>query len=105
VAAKGVEMNDEHDDKTQDAFEAPAPQKRFADIRNQRNSVAEEKAYLLRQLGDLINRVPPSVASGGVATVRAWKEARKTAAAVAAESSASVPQITAQINNMRRFIF
>lgn len=97
-------MKDEHDDKTIDAFAQPTQTMQFVDIRNQRNSVAEEKACLLRQLGDLINRVPPSVASGGIVTVRAWKDARKTAAAVAAKSSASVPQITAQTNNMRRFI-
>lgn len=79
------------------------PRKPFKDIRNQRDSTAEEKAKLLLALGELINTIPPKIKGGGpVNDVREWKRVRGECAKVAGNARASVPDITAAISNMRR---
>jgi len=75
----------------------------FRDIRNQRPSVAEQKAALALELGRLLTKPPASVVNGSVQKVREWQAARARAAKVAGSSRSSVPELTAAINNMRRF--
>lgn len=79
---------------------APKP---FKDIRNTRESLAEEKARLCLELGGLIKRAPPKVVNGSVQTVREWQQARAAAAKVAASSRSSGQELRTAINNMQRF--
>ena len=83
--------------------ETAAPQQ-FKDIRNQRPSVAEEKAEKALQLGRLCLAIPPHIKSGGsINNVRSWTMARNAAAKVAANKRASVSELSAAISNMERF--
>lgn len=76
----------------------------FKDIRNQRPSVAEEKAHKALQLGRLCNAIPPQIKAGGtIDKVRDWRKSRDAAAKVAANKRASVAELSAAINNMARF--
>lgn len=79
----------------------PAP---FKDIRNTRPTAAEEKAALCLELGRLCMRVPPVVQSGSIEKTREWVAAQKVGLALAKNARASVPQLTAAIANMRRFL-
>lgn len=79
---------------------APKP---FKDIRSQRSSTAETKALLLRELGDLINRVPPQIMAAGIERTREWRAARDAAAKIAGNSRSSVPDLMRAIKDMRRF--
>jgi len=70
------------------------PGKPFKDIRNQRDSVAEEKAVLCKLIGERCNKAPQSVVQGYVQTVRQWQEARKKAMKVAGNKRASVSELS-----------
>ena len=48
----------------EDWIGSPEPRP-FKDIRNQRDSVASQKATLLLRLGELINRIPQNIRDGG----------------------------------------
>ena len=52
----------------------------FKDMRNTRESVAEEKARLYLELGSLIKAPPSRVINGSVQIVREWQAARAAAA-------------------------
>lgn len=82
----------------------PEQRPQFRDIRNTRESTAETKAGLVWDLGQLCKKVPPSIASGSVQRTHEWMAAQKVALALAKNSRATVPQLTAAISNMRRFI-
>ncbi len=76
----------------------------FRDIRNQRASIAEEKAERALRLGRLCMSIPPAIRSGGsVNLVREWQQARSAAAKVAGNKRSSVAELDAAINNMQRF--
>lgn len=75
----------------------------FRDIRNQRQSVAEQKAELSLTLGRLCARVPPSIRDGSVNLVREWRATRAAASKVAGNSRSSVHDLTAAISNMQRY--
>jgi hypothetical protein len=77
--------------------------KPFKDVRNTRESVAEEKARLCLELGALIKRPPASVVNGSVQSVREWQAARAAAAKVAGSSRSSGQELRTAIGNMRRF--
>lgn len=78
--------------------------RKFKDIRNTRPTNAEEKAAQLLRLGELINKIPDSIKSGGtVDQVRSWKKDRDAAAKIAGNSKSSVNEITAAIHNMGRW--
>lgn len=83
---------------------APPTGGAFRDIRSTRPSVAEEKAVLLYDLGQLLNRVPASVRNGSVQLVRQWKAARDSAQKVAGNSRSSVHEISAAVNRLRQFL-
>ena len=88
----------------QDLF-APAQSRElpFVDIRNQRDSVAEQKAVCLKELGELLRRVPVSVRNGSVQDVRQWKRDREESAKVAKNQRSSVNELSSAINRMKKW--
>lgn len=86
-----------------DLFGYAAPTKPFKDIRNQRDSVAEQKAELCLQLKRLVNTVPDSVRSGSIQNTRAWMARQEKAKKVLASSRSSVAELTDQIAQMRAY--
>jgi len=79
------------------------PPRPFKDIRSTRPSVAEEKAQLCLELGALCHAVPAAIRDGSIDKTREWITAQKAALKIAKNSRASVQELTAAINNMRRF--
>lgn len=75
----------------------------FKDIRNTRPSVAEEKAALCLQIGELARKVPASVCNGSVNKVREWKAVAVSALKTAGSRRSAVPDLTAAITNLARF--
>ena len=78
------------------------PRKAFKDIGNQRPSVAEEKAILAKELGELARRIPPACADWSVNRVREFMDSQEKAAKVAANSRATIPELTSALGNLRR---
>ena len=81
------------------------PQRKpFKDIRNTRESSAEEKARLALELGSMCNTCPAAIKNGGtINQVREWKRDREAAMKVAGNKRASIHDLTAAINSMRRY--
>lgn len=73
----------------------------FKDIRNQRPSVAEEKARLCLELGNLTQRVPASIMAAGIEKTRQWRAAQESAIKVLKSSRSSVTELTIAIKNMQ----
>jgi hypothetical protein len=66
--------------------------KLFRDIRNQRESVADQKARLCLQIGALCAQIPEEIKRGGtVQRVREWKAVRDACMKVAGSHRSSVP--------------
>ncbi|GHC72794.1 hypothetical protein GCM10007320_08910 [Pseudorhodoferax aquiterrae] len=86
-----------------DLFGYTPPLTPFKDIRNQRDSVAEEKAVLCARLNAMLRRAPRSIASASVQATRNWQAAHKTAKKVLEDKRASVQQLASAINSMERF--
>lgn len=86
-----------------DLFGYTPPQRAFKDTRNTRPSVAERKAELLLELGSLINRCPAKVRDGSVQVVRQWQHTRAAAAKIAANSRASIDDLTRAIGSMAAY--
>lgn len=82
-----------------DLFGFVAPSK-FKDIRSTRPSVAQRKAELLLELGRLCNRFPNKARDGDIKAVREWKLTREAAMKIAANSRASVEDLTRAIGSM-----
>lgn len=78
----------------------PAP---FVDIRNTRESVAEEKARLCMELNGLLKTPPQSLGAASIQTVRAFKYAHKTALKVFANKTSSRGDLQSAISSMRAF--
>ena len=66
-------------------------------------TIQQEKAILCRELGALVMRIPPPVASGSIQLVREWKHERIKAASVLKNKSSSLPAIKRQLERMQRF--
>jgi hypothetical protein len=77
--------------------------KPFKDIRNTRESVAEEKARLVMELGWLFRSPPPSVVNGSIQKVRQWTAAREAARKVAASARSSAHDLRSAITSMQGF--
>ena len=77
--------------------------KPFRDIRNTRESVAEEKARLAMELGLLLKKPPACVINGSVQIVRSWTAAREAARKVAGSARSSTHDLRSSINAMRGF--
>jgi len=86
-----------------DLFGYAAPQRAFRDIRNQRPSVAEEKAALCLTLGELCRKVPLSICNGDVKSVREWRLHLDKAQKVLSSKRSSVHELTAAIAQMRSY--
>jgi hypothetical protein len=77
--------------------EAVAP---FKDIRNQRESVAEEKARLCQELNGLLRRTPKASAIATVQQVTAYKYAHKAALKVLQCKTSSRQELETAITSM-----
>jgi hypothetical protein len=86
-----------------DLFGYTRPRAQFQDIRNQRPSVAEEKATLCLQLGELCRRVPPSICNGDVKSVREWRMHCESARKKLGNKRSSVTDLTTAIAQMRSY--
>lgn len=62
-----------------DLFGFNQPTAPFSDIRDQRPSVAEQKAILCKTLGELLRTTPPRINSASINETRAWKDAHARA--------------------------
>lgn len=82
------------------APEAPA----FVDIRNQRESVAEEKARLCMELNALCKTPPRSLNSASINTVRAWRVTHKAASSVLARKDSSRTELQSAIESLRMYL-
>lgn len=86
-----------------DLFGHTLPVKPFKDIRNQRDSVAEQKAELCLQLKRLGSTVPDAIRGGSIQQTRAWMTRQEKAKKVLASSRSSVAELTDQIAQMRAY--
>jgi hypothetical protein len=75
----------------------------FTDIRNQRDSVAEEKAVLCMQLSELCRKVPPSICSASAEKTRAFMHARERAKKVLMGKRSSRTELAEAIKNLRSY--
>ena len=80
-----------------------APEQKFKDIRNQRTSVAEQKAHLCKRIGELCNKVPAKIANGSINITREWRATRDAAMKTAGSSRSSVNQLEQALNSMARW--
>ena len=102
LLAAGFQLNE--DRMKQLDWVGEPPPKKFKDIRNTQDAVAEEKARLCKAIGDVCNyRLPESVKAGSVNAVREWKKAREESMKVAGNKRASVNELSAALSNMGRF--
>lgn len=86
-----------------DLFGFEQPRAAFVDIRNQRDSVADEKATLVYQLNALVKRVPASINGASVNTVRAWKAERESALKVLSNKRSSRTELQRAVNTLREY--
>lgn len=75
----------------------------FRDIRNTRESVAEEKARLCLELNALCKTPPRSLGSASINRVREWRAAHKSALRALASKDSSRAQLASAINTMRSY--
>jgi hypothetical protein len=83
-----------------DLFGVVAEQPPFKDIRNQRESVAEEKARLCQELNGLLRRTPKAHAIASVQQVTAYKYAHKAALKVLQCKTSSRQELETAITSM-----
>lgn len=83
-----------------DLFDYAPPAAPFKDIRNQRESVAEEKARLCQVLNDLLRRTPKPSAIGSVQQVTHYKAAHKAALKVLQSKASSRQELATAISTM-----
>ena len=76
----------------------------FVDIRNQRESVAEEKARLCQELNALLRATPKSLATASIQRVREFKYAHKQALKVLQSKSSSRQELLTAINSIQVFM-
>ena len=77
--------------------------KPFKDLPNLRPSVAEEKAKLCLTISEMCRKVPKNYQQMGVESLRDWKKTREEVLKVAGNKRASIHELTAAINNMKRW--
>lgn len=78
--------------------------RKFKDIRNTRDTIAEEKARLCLLIGEAMNKVPPKLKSGGsVNDVRSWRSDRAEVEKVVKSKRSSIHELEAALNKMRRW--
>jgi hypothetical protein len=77
-----------------------APTEPFKDIRNQRESVAEEKARLCQELNALLRKTPPAASISTVQKVTAYKHGHKLALKVCQSKASSRQELKTAISSM-----
>lgn len=87
-----------------DLFGHIEEQQPFVDIRNQRESVAEEKARLCMELNVMCKRAPRFLSDASVQTVRAWQYAHKSAMKTLACKDSSRQQLSTAIESLRSYL-
>ncbi|HQR98131.1 MULTISPECIES: hypothetical protein [unclassified Polaromonas] len=87
-----------------DLFGYASPRPAFKDIGNQRDTVAEEKAILCKQLGELFRSVPKSIQSADIKKTREWMHHLEMAKKVLASSRSSRTQLQTAVDQMRSYI-
>lgn len=75
----------------------------FKDIRNQRESVAEEKARLCLELNTILQKAPRALGSASIQKVRAYKLAHKASLKVLQCKTSSRQELESAINTMRTY--
>jgi hypothetical protein len=83
-----------------DLFGFSAERPEFKDIRNQRESVAEEKARLCAELNSLLRRTPKPNAIASVQQVKQFQHAHKTALKVLQCKTSSRQELQSAITSM-----
>lgn len=86
-----------------EVFNYSAQKPVFKDIRNQRYSVAEEKARLVHQLHDILKRVPDQIRNGDIKLVREWRAHWDTANKVCGNTRSSVQQLQTALKQMKHY--
>lgn len=86
-----------------DLFGYAPPRPAFIDIRNQRDSVAEEKARLCLALGVLCRTVPDSIKTADIKETRRWVSDLERAKKTLSNKRSSVNQLTSAVNQMRSY--
>lgn len=86
-----------------DLFGYAPPRPAFKDIRNQRDSTAETKAILCKQLGELCRKVPASICSADIKATREWRQHCDKARKVLASSRSSIAELTSAVAQMRSY--
>lgn len=75
----------------------------FRDIRNQRDSVAEEKARLCLELNKLCNKVPERIRNADIRLTREWVSALERARKVLGSKRSSVAELKSELENMQSY--
>jgi hypothetical protein len=88
---------------TTDLFGAIAEQEPFKDIRNQRASVAEEKAALCATLNAMLRRSPMASSIASINAARAFKAEHKRTLTILKNPESSRQQLESAVNTMRHF--
>lgn len=66
-------------------------------------SIQEEKAVLIKKIGDVTMRIPASVRNGSVQLVRQWKEERQKAEKAIRNTRSSVNDLRSILNQMEKY--
>jgi hypothetical protein len=81
----------------------PPPRAPFRDIRNQRDTVAEEKAELCAVLNRLLRSVPASIRGASINKTRAYMAERERCLKVLKSPRSSRVELQSAINTMRQY--
>jgi hypothetical protein len=80
------------------------PPREFKDIRNQRESIAEEKARLCADLNTLLRRTPKASAIGTIQQVRGYRAAHKLALRILQSKTSSRQELLSAITSMQGWL-
>lgn len=86
-----------------DLFGYAPPCAPFKDIRNQRDSVAEEKAELCAILNKMLRQIPESIRSASINKTRAYMAERERCLKTLKSSRSSRAELLSAINTMRQY--
>jgi hypothetical protein len=75
----------------------------FKDIRNTRESVAEEKARLCQELNALLRKTPPASQIASIQQVKAFNTAHASALKTLRSKTSSRAELTSAISSIKAF--
>lgn len=67
-------------------------------------TIQEEKAVLIKKIGDLAMRIPQTVCNGSVQTVRQWKEDRAKAEKAIKNTRSSCNDLRSILSMMEKYL-